>query len=374
MKKYFSFSIIFMSFLLLAHISCKKESSGNRLEDADIRILKVQRISQIPKNFEGGLNPFFDVLGLIEYQYNAQGLTKNISVYCNLDKSPCFPQNPSPRVINYELTHNEKSKQEYDINMVLNEVGYLIGNKSQYYKKLNFIVSQGCISKVQSNVAVGLPLGPIQDDALIYSYEYPMSSARNPYAFTGSLEGGLVETEPNKERKMTRKILSYGQHGPTVFQEISTSLHSINLYNTTFDENHISENLEYKIQYSPINGVPRKLTGLINAAILGYLKTGIEDVTSITLEQGIAGLPIQMRILEVDRADWMFLFAIAPYINPFESDHIVSSISRIGTRYDLLWLNKNTEVNSLETFPYTHDPIAKTLEIAGLKIWYEVVE
>jgi hypothetical protein len=374
MKKYFSFSTIFISILLLAHISCKKEPSGNKLEDADIRILKVQRISQVPKNFEGGLNPFFDVLGLIEYQYNAQGLTNNISVYCNLDKSPCFSQNPSPIVINYGISFSEQSRQDYDINMVLNEVGHFVGDKSQYYKKLNFMVSQGSISKVQSNVAIALPLGPIQDDALIYSFVYPMSSARNLYDFIGKLDGGFVETDPNKERKMTREILSYGQHGPTLFQEISTSLHSIDINYMINDENHISENLEYKVQYSPVNGIPRKLIGLLNAALLGYLKTGIEDVASIALEQGLAGLPIQMRTLEVDRADWMFLFALAPYINPFESDHIVSSISIKGTRYDLLWLNQNTEINSTTTFPYTHDPVAKTLEIAGLKIWYEVVE
>lgn len=69
-------SIILIVFISI--ISCKKEPDGNRLDDADIRILKVQRISQIPKNFEGGLNPFFDILGLVEYEYDSSGLTNNI--------------------------------------------------------------------------------------------------------------------------------------------------------------------------------------------------------------------------------------------------------------------------------------------------------
>jgi hypothetical protein len=360
--------------VFISIISCKKESDGNKLEDADIRILKVQRTSQLPKNFEGGLNPFFDILGLVEYEFDSNGLTNSVNFYCNIDKSFCHPSISKNKALEYKLTYEGNSALGFDIEISLYDAPITyFQHVTQVYKKVRILTRSGTITNVQSRVSHEIPLAPMVDDALIYTFEYPMLTLRNSYSLNGKLERGLGDDIPERPRIITREIISQGINGPLIYNEKSTSLHALDIGNWSIDENHVSEDIQFDIKYASVDGIPKKLVGLINAALGGYLKTGMEEVTSFTFEQFSQGYRTDMRTLEVDRADWMFLFAIAPYLSPMESDQIVSSISQKGTRFDI-WTMQNTEVNKVETFPYTHDPVAKTLEIAGLKIWYEVVD
>lgn len=364
-------SIILIVFISM--ISCKKEPDNSRFEDADIRILKVQRISQAPKNFEGGLNPFFDILGLVEYEFNSSGLTNNIIYYCNIYKSPCYSYLPTPTKIKYDMSYVGNLISGYDVKIVLNGAGTIyLEPMNQVYKNVNIITKSGGVSSVNSFISWAPPQGPFLDGFINYKYDYPLRTAKNQYEYYCIVNSVNDDIYPERDRKISREILSNGQYGPVKFKEISTSLHAINSGNLSIEDNHVSEDLEFEIKFASVDGIPRKLVGLVNAALMGYMKTGLEDIASFTWEQSSAGLKTDMRTLEVDRADWMFLFAIAPYLSPMESDQIVSSISQKGTRFDI-WTMQNTEVNKVETFPYFHDPVAKTLEIAGLKIWYEVV-
>jgi hypothetical protein len=74
--------------------------------------------------------------------------------------------------------------------------------------------------------------------------------------------------------------------------------------------------------------------------------------------------------------DWIWSFAHPSFNVLPAQDQIISSKRMVGKKMvDIV----NGEpvyqaIDSTATFPYTHDPVAKTLEIAGLKIWYEVVE
>ena len=74
--------------------------------------------------------------------------------------------------------------------------------------------------------------------------------------------------------------------------------------------------------------------------------------------------------------DWIWSFAHPSFNVLPEQDQIISSKRMVGKKMvDIVDGEPVYQaVDSTATFPYTHDPVAKTLEIAGLKIWYEVLE
>jgi hypothetical protein len=75
-------------------------------------------------------------------------------------------------------------------------------------------------------------------------------------------------------------------------------------------------------------------------------------------------------------ADWMWSFAHPSFNVLPDQDKIISS-KRITGRKIVDIIDDQPvyqDIDSTATFPYVFDPVAKTLEIAGLKIWYEVVE
>jgi hypothetical protein len=72
--------------------------------------------------------------------------------------------------------------------------------------------------------------------------------------------------------------------------------------------------------------------------------------------------------------NWLVSFGLPQYyILEDNSSHIVSK--RTTQIYKINEAGEEEyEKNIIEDFPYIHDANAKTLEIAGLKIWYEFVE
>ena len=75
-------------------------------------------------------------------------------------------------------------------------------------------------------------------------------------------------------------------------------------------------------------------------------------------------------------SDWLWSFAHPSFNVLPEQDKLIAS-KRITGRKIVDIIDDQPvyqDVDSIATFPYVFDPVAKTLEIAGLKIWYEVVE
>lgn len=80
------------------------------------------------------------------------------------------------------------------------------------------------------------------------------------------------------------------------------------------------------------------------------------------------------------RGNWLIFFGLSQvYILEEKSTHLVSKRT---TNYYKGGTNENEDPDGSKEFfktkvedsPYIHDAKAKTLEIAGLKIWYEFVE
>jgi hypothetical protein len=136
-------------------------------------------------------------------------------------------------------------------------------------------------------------------------------------------------------------------------------------------------------------GIPKELVRMVNNALLGISKGPLEDYEifqwqSDFLFQGniffkeieLSGNPFLNYEYGSSFADWLWTFAHPSFNVLSEQDQIIYSKRMVGKKMvDIVDGEPVYQaVDSTATFPYTHDPVAKTLEIAGLKIWYEVLE
>jgi hypothetical protein len=128
------------------------------------------------------------------------------------------------------------------------------------------------------------------------------------------------------------------------------------------------DRLALNVEYSAGDDIPDGLRRLVNQSILGLNSFGLEESVfsikhSVQANNGFS--------------DWVAVFA-APQLQsiPAQTEGMISS-KRISGRKVISVSDDAPSFEDVDfriSYPYTHDPIAKTLEIAGLKIWYEVVE
>jgi hypothetical protein len=127
---------------------------------------------------------------------------------------------------------------------------------------------------------------------------------------------------------------------------------------------------EFEYTYTPAEDIPMKLKRMVNEELLHVNKYGVTSADAYVLANNESPL-ISSRFGE---GDWLVSFALwDKYILSEMSSHLVSK--RVTKHY--IKNDSGTPVyqkTTVEDFPYIHDTIAKTLEIAGLKIWYEVVD
>ncbi|MCO5230345.1 MAG: hypothetical protein M9958_04220 [Chitinophagales bacterium] len=127
---------------------------------------------------------------------------------------------------------------------------------------------------------------------------------------------------------------------------------------------------DFTYQYNKADDVPTKLKRLVNEELL--LSTNIYGIANYDIYY----IDSSRHLSQFGEGNWLISFGLPEYyILEEKSTHLVSK--RTTDYYQLDSLSgdrefiKNTKV---EDFPYKHDAEAKTLEIAGLKIWYEFVE
>jgi hypothetical protein len=131
--------------------------------------------------------------------------------------------------------------------------------------------------------------------------------------------------------------------------------------------------------------LPPSLVRMVNNALISFVPLGLEtSPNSVTREiggflfTGVFPAPFNQPIFQ----DWIFKLGM-PDMDLLKNDgnYIIGSkritgrkmVGVNGTWPEVL-VPTYQDIDSTATFPYTHDPVAKTLEIAGLKIWYEVVD
>ncbi|HUH74313.1 MAG TPA: hypothetical protein VLZ75_07880 [Chitinophagales bacterium] len=130
---------------------------------------------------------------------------------------------------------------------------------------------------------------------------------------------------------------------------------------------------DFTFQYNKADDVPMKLKRLVNEELLLSNRYGITNFDLLFLDS-------TRNFSQLGEGNWLISFGLPQfYILEEKSTHLVSKRT---TNYYKGGINENEDPDGSkeffktteEDFPYIHDAKAKTLEIAGLKIWYKFVE
>lgn len=175
------------------------------------------------------------------------------------------------------------------------------------------------------------------------------------------------------------------------FQYHTGLLKSYQLINkmTMFSSDVNGQEFQVHFDYSKAPEIPNGLIQIINHALAGVYQFGLEDYffhwiydispdNHITVMNGIKDKVIQPNY---NFSDWIIGFGLNTiHALPNSNNHIISKKTQSGLKfYDIDTSNQSTNilfqnVSHAKDYKYTIDTIQKTLQIAGLKIYYEIVE
>jgi hypothetical protein len=329
-----------LAFMLLSMIACKKDVSEKidipKEDDRDIRVLKVQYMGH-------DYFVFGDSLPLMyprecTYHYNGEG-----------------------RLSYIENDGEQRVKAEYDNNHIKVTNGVEQNRLfSSYWDNSNIIFQGKRIENVISTTLL-LNIEPhsmtIEDEIKINRtsdgrLKSVMSEVSQDAPVPFSLYSGLsTEVLSNKDDMLPDKLET-----PLFYWSGSD-------YYTA----------DFTFQYNEAEDVPMKLKRLVNEELLFSNRYGITNFDLLYIDS-------TRNFSQLGEGNWLISFGLPQYyILEEKSTHLVSK--RTTTFYKG-GVNEGLDPDGskeffktkVEDFPYIHDAKAKTLEIAGLKIWYEFVE
>lgn len=142
-------------------------------------------------------------------------------------------------------------------------------------------------------------------------------------------------------------------------------------YTTAFD---------FEFKYNQAKDVPSQLKRLINEELLYLNRYGVSnyDLFKLAPESAIfkfvgSGYPGPIGYLGL--GNWAVSFGLPQYyILENKSEYMVSQRTTHIYKLDFVTREEEYVKTVTEDFPYIHDAKARTLEIAGMKIWYEYVD
>lgn len=127
----------------------------------------------------------------------------------------------------------------------------------------------------------------------------------------------------------------------------------------------------FKFDYVRGEGIPSMLKRLVNEELLHLNKYGVSNNDKYIIKNNGIGNSFGA---DKGEGNWLVSFGLPQYyILSKRSTHLVSK--RITDIYKTNEAGEEVfEKTIVDEFPYIHDASAKTLEIGGLKIWYEFDE
>lgn len=356
-------------------ISCKKESTKQVIpkeitwEDTQpVRILKVEQTVS-PNSF-----PFdIDDLMTVEYEYSEGLLTKiivhrsgEIHVY--------------PRII------SEDNKYEFDLSQDP-KYSNIFSWKSSLLNMYNGKISS-------SHKIYGLPFGLGIEAFKDFYYTYGKNGLLNNIKGTSIWREGGDSSTILKETE-----LKVGNH-----ENVLLKAYSLKNYLREYDPisgsgQLIGRDFSIKATYQVAQGVPDGLVRIVNQNVLGLSRIGFEDYQEHAQYDFLVGSRLisegeqEAHATAVVKyrytfADWIVSFGLNDaFVIPSQGNHLIASKHITGKKLvdgeyeydaddftDRLINPIYSSVDSTANYPYTHNATNKTLEIAGLKIWYELVE
>jgi hypothetical protein len=371
--------ILLLALIILSHFSCKKEEIQTDVNYSDnFRILKVEQTIAL------NTPPFLNYGGryTIEYSYSNDTITTTIynERQGPLERTPRYIFKDGQRFI-----CNFRQGLQHYINLANAIVGQ---DDSRIY------IEKNRISSMEDEILVNIILditGKIRYSTFNYSGNY--LTEINAYIVN---EAHKFFKEDSIDPSFNLKVNSWSGNLISSYSCIDYISPFIGGRTEVppISDTKVGRDLEYLFMYENYNGnLPEELVRRVNQALIGIAKGPMEDYI----------FNWQLDILKNDNnyffknwpdveqnyfseilstnpkyvlADWIWSFAHSSFNVLPEQDKIISSKRMVGKKMVDIVDGEPVyqSVDSTATFPYTHDPVAKTLEIAGLKIWYEVVE
>jgi hypothetical protein len=361
-KKYFN--VIIATIVLAAMTwSCNKDDSQivTTIEDDSFRVLKVEVLEPYYPYF-----PFYNNLALVEYDYKSDGELQKVSVWCSNSKTNC--DLPSNTVFPWNgFTWNVESNTSSTVNFSVADKPF--NNLHGYHSATtNVSISRknGVAEKMETTIGGSFALSPFLPEL----WKVETSVSRNVEGKLDALSSkilpfaGAAQLQGSERNILIRETID-GLITEVTYFENYTHMQSIS--DVSFEET------TSKYQYVLDESIPKELVSLINQSILRLFPSGFEEnlVHHYNSDHGSISDNTSF-------ADWIFLFG-KPNLSLLELNQqsIVSSVSTTGRRLQIYRPTESEDppiyetINETKTFPYTHDPINKTLTINGIKIYYQ---
>jgi hypothetical protein len=338
-------------------ISCQKDDD-NKVMPTEIgweasQKVRINRVEMIPKvgQFFWSL-PVDDSIITVEYKYDGLNSLKKINLY----RSVYNPETNREFVI---------SNNNLDREIISNNknICLLTGYPAGYDLSSNELIYDGKrIEKIQGEFnfcTFGNPSADFLSRTADFKYK----------------DNGLLEKINSNIRFTDKKNSRIGYEVNDIIYDISNKIVKFkknNYFSLESDNNNKAESLAFSVDYVPASDIPDDLKRRVNQSLM--------DFNAFGLNEHFFNLANQSGFLTLDNypyrfSDWIVVFGNERYQSiPANGIRLISSFKVVGIRESPEDNNVQIEIDTTFTFPYTHDPVAKTLEIAGLKIWYEVVD
>ncbi|MCO5230346.1 MAG: hypothetical protein M9958_04225 [Chitinophagales bacterium] len=331
---------IFFVLMLLMMGACKKDvkSDISKNDDRDIRVLKVQYLGHDYDASAFGENQLMYTKECT-YHYDSDG---HLSYIMNDDilRAQVEYNNDQIKVTN-GIEQNQIFSSYWDNSII----------KSRDNKIDNIMVTTLHLSIEPQNI--------ITQDGIDISRKSD-----------GKLKSVLLEGTPDVPVTssplyygLATEILSYNDNGLPDKLETPFFYWSDPDYYTA----------DFTFQYNRAEDVPMKLKRLVNEELLFSNRYGITNFDLHFIDS-------TRNFSQLGEGNWLISFGFPQlYILEEKSEYLVSK--RTSTKYKG-GINENSDPDGskeyfktiVHDFPYIHNPKEKTLEIAGLKIWYEYVD
>jgi hypothetical protein len=379
--------LIIILILSIAFISCKKEADGDKiidLTDANIRITRVEQLFPLK-------TPPFAGDGVYASEYI---LKNNDSISVNMFRGLTVPNEVrSPIIVSKE--DNESFKVQFK--------GLSFGSIGADYNcgvdNSSIRTKEGLIQTIVDELLSARTFC-IVDRTRVVEYFYqtdkissiktridcPLPSECDSVSFPSL---NYTISEYDIKQWSGNNILQYTYYS---YNEYFLSLQNLDLI---FGRDiGMGKELTIDLRYKENNSfIPKMLLIKVNQLLSGVLAGPLDDfihnwqidfvseANTFTFPYLNEDAKAYYRDLNANTnktvlGDWIWSFS-HPSLNVLpEQDKIISSKRIVGKKMvDIVDGEPVYQaVDSTASFPYTHDSVAKTLEIAGLKIWYEVVD
>lgn len=363
--------------VLIMHLAgCKKEE-GQPLRTGE-ELLRISKVERIDQSFEG--HPFYNYPGAVVYKYDRNSNLKGIDIKCYAQLGINCDFIIENTIVYYSV---ESSNNQYTFTMSDRTRSY----NYFYLDTLRVTLSDGFVFNAEQRWAprrqppISIALGDFTTVTNLVSSSTMLREGaltKNSYYRVDSDE---ILPFPSESFSSLNKVEEYIHNNKfTIRRQFTNPDLALSYFG--FGEHDLLESYEL-VEASP--DLPPALVRMVNNALLTFVPLGLETPPNAVTREiggflfvGAFPAPFNQAIFQ----DWIFKLGMLD-LDMLKSDgnYIISSkkvtgrkvIGATGTWPDTL-VPVYQDVDSTTTFPYTHDPIAKTLEIAGLKIWYEVVD